>query len=403
MKGQFLNFEWQRRSLECIHNGALTNSKRPECFIKGIYPSHIIRGEGCYLFDSEGKKYIDFICGLGSNLFGYANLHINEAISRQLFKGTLYSFSSTLEVQAAERLKEKLHFVSKLRFLKTGTEACMAALKIARAHTGRSKILSHGYHGWSDPFISLSPPNIGVPIDSNIETLLSLDQITEEVAGVIIEPIITDYSESRLIYLQSLKKKCAQVGALLIYDEIITGMRWPQFTFANDSGIYPDIICLGKAFGGGLPISIVGTRIGIGEGKEWFVSGTFAGEMLSMSAMMKCISMLESTHKIDDLWASGESFLKSFNSISPDLITIEGYPTRGVFKSNTDLTKALFFQESCKAGILFGSSWFYNFKHMEVKEIVLSACRDIIQRIKHNHIKLEGQLPITPFAQKQRG
>lgn len=398
-----MNFEWQRRSLECIHNGALTNSKRPECFVKGVYPSHITRGEGCYLFDSENKKYIDFICGLGSNLFGYANLQINEAITRQLFKGSLYSLSSTLEVECAEKLKEKLHFVSKLRFLKTGTEACMAALKIARAHTGRSKILSHGYHGWSDPFISLSPPNIGVPLDQNIETLVSLDQINENVAAVILEPIITDHSKSRLEFLIKLNEVCKKNGVLVIYDEIITGMRWKNFTFANDSGIYPDIICLGKAFGGGLPISVVGTKIGIGEGKEWFVSGTFAGDLLALSAMKKCISMLESTHRMDDLWASGQSFIDQFNSIAPEVITIEGYPTRGVFKSNNDINKALFFQEACKAGILFGSSWFYNFKHIEVKEIVLSACKDILQRIKTKHVQLEGQMPVTPFAQKQRG
>lgn len=403
MKGLSLNYEWQRRSLEAIHHGSLTNSKRPDCFVKGIYPTHFVKGEGCYLFDSENKKYIDFVCGLGSNLFGYANLHINEAIVRQVTRGTLFSFSSTLEVEAAERLKEKLHFVAKLRFLKTGSEACTAAIRIARSHTERSKILSHAYHGWHDPFVSLSPPHIGVPYDPNIETLDNLNQITDEVAAVIIEPIITDFSESRLTYLQALKKKCQQVGALLIYDEIITGMRWPQFTFANDSGIYPDIICLGKAFGGGLPLSVVGTKLGIGDNQEWFVSSTFAGEMLSLSAMMKCISMLESTHKIDDLWANGESFLKAFNSINPDLITIEGYPTRGVFKANTDLTKALFFQEACRAGILFGSSWWFNFKHMEVKDIVLSACRDILQRIKHGHVKLEGQMPTTPFAQKQRG
>lgn len=399
----FLNFEWKRRAQESILQGALTNSKRPECFIEGVYPTHLSKGEGCYLFDSENKKYIDYICGLGSNLFGYANLHINEAVTRQLFKGAVLSLSSTLEVECAELLKERLHFVSKLRFLKTGTEACMGAIKIARAHTGRSKILSRHYHGWSDPFISLSPPSIGVPADPNIEILVSINNIDETVAAVIIEPVVTDYSSSNTRWLMSLKEKCKSTGTLLIFDEIITGMRYRGFTVANDTGIYPDIICLGKAFGGGLPISVIGCAQGIGEGKEWFISSTFAGDLLALAAFKKCLDLLTNTNKIDDLWIDGNRFITDFNGILPDKIWIEGYPTRGVFKSDTDLTKALFFQESCKAGILFGSSWFYNFKHPEVREIVISACRDILQRIKHGHVKLEGKMPTTPFAQKQRG
>lgn len=398
-----MNFEWKRRANESILQGALTNSKKPECFVEGVYPTHFSKGEGCHLFDSENKKYIDFICALGTNLFGYANLQINEAVTRQLLRGSLYSFSSTLEVECAELLKERLHFVKELRFLKTGTEACMAAIKIARSHTKRSKVLSHGYHGWADPFVSLTPPHTGVPADQNISLLTSLDDITEEIACVIIEPVITDYSGARIKYLQELKEKCKKTGTLLIFDEIITGVRWRQFTVANDTGIYPDIICLGKCLGGGLPLSVVGCAQGIGKDQDWFVSGTFAGDLLALSAMKKVLNLLINSLKIDDLWYSGQNFLDQFNKIEPELIQIEGYPARGVFKAKDDLTKALFFQESCKAGILFGPSWFYNFKHIELKDIVLSASRDILQRIKHKHVKLEGKMPQAPFSQKQRG
>jgi glutamate-1-semialdehyde aminotransferase len=384
-----------------IHNGALTNSKRPECFVQGIYPTHVKKGDSCYLYDVDGKKYIDYICALGSNLVGYANPQINEAIFKQLYNGTVFSLSSTLEVEAAEKLKELFPFIGKMRFLKTGSEAASAGVRIAMAHTGRLKVLSHAYHGWHDAFVSLTPPAIGVPKQPHIENLTSLDQIDESVACVIIEPIITDISRERIQYLIDLKEKCNKTGVLLIFDEIITGFRFPNYSFSNHSGISPDILLLGKAIGGGMPLSVVATKPGIGENAEWFVSSTFAGDTISLAAMMKLIELLKNNYKLQELWNYGQRFIDSFNSIAPDIIKIDGYPTRGVFVADLK-NKALFFQESCKAGLLFGSSFFYNFQHMPLNEMVLSSCNDIINRIKNNQIQLEGELPKAAFAQKAR-
>lgn len=396
-----MNFEWHRRANDSIHHGALTNSKRPECFVKGIYPTHIKRGEGCYLYDSENKKYIDFITALGSSLLGYANYHLNEAIILQIHKGTVYSFSSIIEVEAAEKLKEIFPFIGKLRFLKTGTESANAAIRIARSHTKRNKILSSGYHGWSDPFVSLTPTAIGVPVQNDIETLNSIDQIDETVAAVIIEPVMTDFSQERTQYLQSLKEKCKKTGTLLIFDEIITGFRFPNFSFSNHSGIHPDIILLGKAIGAGLPLSVVATRTGIGENQDWFVSSTFAGDTLALAGMIKLIELLRNNYKLDNLWIEGARFQEQFNEIAPDIIKIEGYPTRGIFVGNQQ-NKALFFQEACKAGILFGPSFFYNFSHVKVSDLVINSCKDILSRIKNKSITLEGELPALPFAQRVR-
>lgn len=396
-----MNYSWHRRASECIHGGALTNSKRPSCFVQPVYPTHVVRGDDCYLFDVDGKRYIDFITALGASLVGYSHPQINEAIVRQLNKGTIYSLSSTLEVEAAEKLKELFPFVGKLRFLKTGTDAAAASLRIAMAHTGRSKVLSHGYHGWSDAFVSLTPPALGVPAQPHIEQFNSLDQIDENTACVIVEPIITDLSPERIRYLVELKEKCKLVGALLIFDEIITGFRFPNYSFACYSGIHPDIILLGKCIGGGLPLSVVATKPGIGDGKEWFVSSTFAGDTLALAGMMKLIELLKNNFKLQALWESGQQFQDQFNAISPETIKIEGYPTRGIFVASP-MNKGLFFQEACKAGILFGSSFFYNFSHMKMNEIVLSSCTDIITRIKNKQVELEGELPKAPFAQQVR-
>lgn len=396
-----MSFEWYRRAHTSIAQGSLTNSKRVETLIKGVTPTHCTHGDGPYLFGVDGKKYIDFCCANGTNLFGYGNQQIKKAIEAQLNKGWLYSLGSKSEVESAEQLKVILPFVRKIRFLKTGSEACVAAVRIARAHTGRDKILSSGYHGWSDDFVSLSQPAHGVPKRNSIESFTSMDQIRSDVAAVIVEPIMTEDSQKRREWLIELIRKCKVNGTLVIFDEVITGFRWPQFTFSKESGIHPDIICLGKAIGSGLPLAVVGLAEHVGDNSEWFVSSTTAGELISLSVMRETIKMLNNRYKIDELWKDGKWFLDDFNAIWPEKLVIEGYPTRGVFKGN-DMVKALFWQECHKAGILFGPSWFYGFQHIGLRAGVISTCKDILQKIKLGTVRLEGEMPASPFAEKVR-
>lgn len=393
---------WDIRARNAIHHGALTNSKRPESFVRGVYPTHIKSGKGCYLYSDDGTRYTDFICALGTNLLGYAHEGIVEAVYSQMHKGSLFSLSSTVEVEAAEKVKELFPFVSKVRFLKTGSDAASAAIRIARAQTGRWKVLSHGYHGHDDKFVSLMPPAVGVPDHAEMKTLVDIADIDDLTACVIVEPIITELSPQRIEYLVNLKAKCDKHGALLIFDEIITGFRFPKYSFSNYSGIQPDILLLGKCVGGGLPLSIVCTKKNIGDDLEWFISSTFAGDTLALAAFIKTTHILNNNLKLDDLWRDGAHFINCFNRIDPQLIKIQGYPTRGIFVAKDDLTKALFFQESCKAGLLFGPSWFFNFHHIAITEIVINSVQAIINRIKQGEVTLEGLMPQSPFAQKQR-
>lgn len=404
----FMSYEWLRRASESIHHSALTNSKRPECFVKNVYPTHVVRGEESYLFDTENRKYIDYICALGTNLIGYANPFITEVVYRQLVKGAIYSLSSTIEVEAAEKLKEIFPFISKVRFLKTGSDASAAAIRIARSHHGveygsdnRSLILSDGYHGHDSSFVSLTKPRIGVPPDPNMLPLKDNFDKIKDAAAVIIEPIITDMSPQRIEELKQLQAECKKHGTLLIFDEIITGFRFPKFSFSNFIGMQPDILLLGKCIAGGLPLSVVATKKDIGDNKEWFISSTFAGDTLALVAMLKTIDLLTNKYFINDLWEAGKYFQTEFNSIAPEVIKIEGYPSRGVFVAEP-LNKALFFQESCKAGILFGPSFFYNFGHIPLNHMVLNSCKDIILRIKLKQVTLEGEMPKVPFAQALR-
>jgi len=397
------DFSWYRRAQDCIAQGALTNSKRPECFVLGAYPTHLKRGEGCHVYDTTGKRYIDYITGLGSNLFGYGNSYIHESVANAFKTGSALSLSSDLEIYFAEKVKEFFPWITHIKILKTGTESTLAALRIARAYTGRNLILSEGYHGWSDEFTSLNPPALGVPGTYTIEKLHKESRL-DKAAAVIVEPVMTDDGPERIAWLRDLRRRCNASGALLIFDEVITGLRYLGHGVSNCHGIEPDLICLGKAIGGGMPLAVVGGKTHIMNCGEYFVSSTFAGERVSLAAGLKALELLQTNHKysINDLWREGTKFLLGFNRMWPEMIRIEGYATRGTFKGS-DTAKALLWQEACKAGILFGSSWFFNFSHPEQTEIVLNTLSDIMVRIKHGNVKLEGTLPTSPFAAKVRG
>lgn len=399
----------QDKANELIAQGALTNSKRPETFVKGVYPTHLKNGRDACVWDYEGKKYYDFICGLGSNLLGYANEDIGQAIRDRLMGGITLSLGTEEELICAEKLVNIFPFVDSMKFLKTGSEACSAAIRIARAYTNREYIFSEGYHGWHDEFVSLTHPAIGVPpaaycalpLADLFEAAKADKSMLRDAAAVIIEPIVTDCSEERLEWLRELRTICTDNGIVLIFDEVITGFRFPRYCVSNYYEIYPDILLLGKAIAGGMPLSVVAGKNAVMNCSEYFVSSTFAGETLSLVAASRSIDLLKSKYRLSDLWQAGDEWLREFNALWPEKIRIDGYATRGRFVGDP-LVRALFFQESVLAGCLFGPSWFYNFPLAEKSKITLDIARSVICKIKSGAVKLKGELPRSPFAEKVR-
>jgi len=395
------------RSRDCVAQGALTNSKRAECFIYGQYPTHIRSSWGAFVEDHLNNKYIDYICGLGTNLLGYANAQIASAITIQARSGISPSLSTTLEVDFLERIKEVVPFIDVSKIFKTGTEACLASLKMARGYTGRELVFSSGYHGHGAEFISLNPVTTGVCKHSNIRALdwdfVELRENAKKTAAVIVEPINLDDSRDNKEKLKELKKICKENGIVLIFDEIITAFRVPKYTVSSYYNIRPDIIIFGKALGAGMPLCVVGGRRDILNGSEYFTSGTFCGETLSLAAAMKFVELIQtnSKYKIDDLWLKANNFQNEFNQIWPDKIRLKGYGTRSVFEGD-DMVKALLWQEAVNAGILFGSSFFYSFAHFDMDTVVLGAVKNILTRIQNNEVTLKGKLPESPFSKKVR-
>jgi glutamate-1-semialdehyde 2,1-aminomutase len=388
-----------QRSLKSIAQGALTNSKRPESFVLGMYPTHMVKGDGCHLFDEKGSKYIDYICGLGSNLLGYGNDKIAQYIYQYYKSGSNLSLSSILEVEYAELIKNVFP-VNKIKILKTGSEACSAALKIARGYNQKSIVLSEGYHGWHEEFNSLTSPAIGCVNNFQIQKFQELNDLESgRISAFILEPINTDFSKDRCDFLYQVAEKCKKNNIVLIFDETITGCRVPKLSVARYLGIDPDILILGKAIGGGMPLSIVGGKKEIMDGSEYFVSSTFAGDRVSMAASF-CFIIELLKMNITDLFERGNNFREILNSYYPEF-QLNGYGTRGVFDTNL-VIKAMFFQEAIKAKILFGPSWFYNFHHKDYDDIVLNTCKDILKKINNRQVILTGKLPKSPFAQKVR-
>jgi len=245
----------------------------------------------------------------------------------------------------------------------------------------------------------MTPPAAGITDKFDVLPLRGNEDKMCDAAAVIVEPVNLDWSLERIQWLNKLRNDTLIFGAVLIFDEIITGMRFPGLSVSRFTGIDPDLICLGKAIASGMPLSVLGGKKEIMDNDQVFYSMTFAGERLSLAACMASIHEIKK-QGIDDLWNKGLYFYERFNKLGN--VRLEGYPTRGVFVGEP-LAKALFFQECVKAGILFGPSFFYGFMHPQHDELTLSICNDVFTKLKTGKVKLEGPLPTSPFATKIRG
>lgn len=393
------------RAEKSIAQGCLTNSKHWNSYVKGVYPTHIKASSGAHLYDTNDNKYIDFICGLGTNLLGYGHPLVETEVEVFRHQGKSPSFPHVIEVEAAEQLKQTFPWIQKWKFLKSGSEACSAAIRIARAFNKRKLILSEGYHGWHDSFTSLTPPANGCVnfLDLQIGKLEFPHMPLEDTSAVIIEPIMIDPLARRIEWLKELRHYCTHHDILLIFDEVITGFRYKQHSVSKAYNIRPDVLIIGKAMANGYPLAAVGGFSDFMDG-DYFVSSTYAGEISSLAAT-KAVSRIvreNPNYNIDHLWEVGGNFLNTFNEYAKPLdIKIEGYNTRGVFQGNP-LNIALFMQEACRAGILFGKSWFISHSHIPIINQAIDACKDILIKMNKTKPKLKGEMPKSPFSMKAR-
>ncbi|MBF8288437.1 MAG: aminotransferase class-III [Candidatus Rokubacteria bacterium] len=310
------------RARRSIPGASQTLSKGADMFVEGAYPAFLQRGQGCRVWDVDGGEYIDYVLGLASITLGYAYPAVTEAVARQLAEGSIFSLPHPLEVEVAERLIEVIPCAEWARFLKTGSEANSAAIRVARAATGRDVIVYCGYHGWADWYAITTPRSKGIPKDFahfiapfNYNDLPSLERALDEhygkVAAVIMEAVLLDAPAAG--FLELVKKLAHDHGALLIFDEIVTGFRWATGGAQEHFGVVPDLATFGKGMANGLPLSaLVGRANFARQFEDVFVSSTFGGDTLALAAARATIDEYRQKPVIAHLWAAGRRFQEGF-------------------------------------------------------------------------------------------
>jgi len=396
-------------ALNLMPRGTQTMSKCPDQFVDGVYPKFVKSGKGAYLKALDGTKYLDFMCGLGPIILGYNDRRVNSAIKKQLKSGIIFSWPTTLEQELAELIVEVVPSAEQVRFAKNGTDANLAAVRIARSFTGKEKILkpTGGYHGWGDWHgISLRPYGIpkclGELIDefefNNLESLESLLK-KDDVAAVIMEPQALTAPQSG--YLQGVRDLCDKYGCLLIFDEIVSGFRWALGGMQEIEGVTPDLTCLGKAMANGMPLSaIAGKRKYMQELNHAFFSMTFGGECLSLAASIETIKILK-TKDYSHIWEMGNLLDSGVKETAKkyDLdINFAGSAPRHnlTFSSEYEdsvAMKGVFYQEMVKQNILFPNVIYIQFSHTE-RDIqkTIDASDKAFRYVKENLHRIDAVL-----------
>ena len=284
--------EYYNRALNLIPCTTQTLAKGPGQNVKGIAPKYLKSGKGSHVWDVDGNEYIDFQMGIGPISLGYCYPAVDNAIKEQLTDGITFSLMHPLEVEVAELINSIVPNAENIRYSKTGADITSAAVRLARAYTGREKVLCCGYHGWHDWYISVTDRNKGIPqsvqdltYTFNYNDISSVeDSIDEDTACVILEPFV--FEEPKDNFLQKLRDVCTKNGTLLIFDEMWTGFRVDLGGAQKYFNVDADLACFSKAVANGMPIGILTGKREIMKllEKDVFFFTTFGGEALSLAA-----------------------------------------------------------------------------------------------------------------------
>ena len=309
----------------------------------GMAPRFITRADGAYIYDEDGKRYIDYVCSWGPMILGHNHPVIREAVERAVKDGLSFGAPTRREVEIAELMIGMVPNIEMVRMVNSGTEAVMSALRLARGATGRDKLIKFEgcYHGHSDCMLVNAgssalagghPSSAGVPVGAARDTLTAqfndlasvealLEQNPGQVAAVIVEPVAANMGVVGPApgFLEGLRALCDKHGALLIFDEVITGFRAEYGGAQTRFGITPDLTTLGKIIGGGLPVGAFGGKreymSRVAPAGDVYQAGTLSGNPLAMAAGIATLSVLKASDyaaleaRVEDFAAELESIL----------------------------------------------------------------------------------------------
>lgn len=379
----------------------------------GDYPVFIERGEGAYLYDVDGNKYVDYICSWGPLLLGHQPEAVSKAVMEALTKGSTYGAPTGIEVEMAKKIVDAVPSVEMVRMVSSGTEATMSALRLARGYTGRNKIVKFEgcYHGHADHLLIKAgsgaltfgvPSSPGVPESIASETLTAqyndidsvkalFAQYPDQIAAVIVEPIAGNMGLvlPKEGFLEGLREVTADHGALLIFDEVISGFRASFGGAQKVYNIMPDLTCMGKIIGGGLPVGAYGGKkeimMHVAPVGPVYQAGTLSGNPLAMAAGMAILDELAKPGVYEEIEAKTKKLVQGLQAAadkagvkialnqSASLFTIFFTETpvdsyKAAMTSNTEQFK-VFFQAMLNQGFYLPPSqfecWFVSQAHSD--------------------------------------
>ncbi|PIC57344.1 aspartate aminotransferase family protein [Sporosarcina sp. P12(2017)] len=309
--------------------GGVNSPARAYGAVGGGAPTVMERAEGAYFYDVDGNRYIDYLGAYGPIITGHAHPHITKAITKAAETGVLYGTPTRHEVQFAKMLKEAIPGMDKVRFVNSGTEAVMTTIRVARAFTGRTKIMKFAgcYHGHSDLVLVAAgsgPATLGTPDSAGVPSSIAKEVITipfndpesykaamkqwgDELACILIEPIVGNFGivEPNEGFLELVHELAKEQGVLTIYDEVITAFRFHYGAAQTLLGLQPDLTAFGKIIGGGLPIGAYGGKKEIMEQVAplgpAYQAGTMAGNPASMLSGIACLEVLQEPGIYDEM------------------------------------------------------------------------------------------------------
>ncbi len=415
--------ELYARAVGLIPAVTQTLAKGPGQYIKGVAPKYLLRGKGAHVWDVDGNEYLDYTMGVGPLSLGYCYDAVDAAIKRQLEDGITFSMMHPLEVEVAELIREVIPNAESVRFSKTGCDVTTAAVRLARAFTGRDKVLCCGYHGWHDWYIAVTDRNKGIPqvtrdltYTFNYNDIQSvIDSIDMDTACVILEPVVFEAPKEN--FLHKVKEICQRNGTLLIFDEMWTGFRLALGGAQEYFGVKADLACFSKAVANGMPLSILTGRQDVMQllEKEVFFFTTFGGEALSLSAAKATIEELRGKEVPEYLDRIGNALKEGYNTIAAGLgmnyTKCSGFGFRTILTFDASAgnpleIKSLVQQELIKRGILWGGFHTVSYSHSDADiDYTISAYREILPIIKkavnENTVRrlLRGE-PVEPVFRK---
>jgi glutamate-1-semialdehyde 2,1-aminomutase len=392
-----------KRAERVIPLGSQTFSKSRTQYPIGASPLFLQRGEGARVWDLDGNEYIDFINSLLSVTLGYRDPDVDAAVREQLDSGVILSLPHPLETEVAERIVELVPCAEMVRFGKNGSDATSGAIRIARAFTGRDRVAVCGYHGWQDWYIGSTARNRGVPKATRDLThpfmyndLASLENLLAahrgEFAAIILEPMNLEWPAEG--FLEGVRELATREGAVLVFDETITGFRYAMGGAQQLFGVTPDLATFGKGLANGYPVSAVAGRRDIMMlMEEVFFSFTFGGEMLSLAAAKAVLDKLRRQPVLERMAALGTRLQQQLKQLIQDhqlgqIFAVKGHPTWSFLTiadtpgASTYEMKTMLMQELHERGILSIGSHNISYAHTEQDiDALTAAYRAILPEI----------------------